>query len=290
MKIFKLIPVLFALLILNACSSDSSSSSSVNESFNFKYDGQTINVTTWEAQRRENQIAVSGYGANGMSISLEFNTNGNIGEVDTYSLTDASVSLHNAQAYYANESFTFNLISVNASNKTVEVAFTGKVYEDGYDLTTPFVNVQGSFLLIYTDVVPEFPGLGVYAKVAGADWYSSHSDQEGGFFSGSDITLSSYNGAQYSINVTTNHDDTIVGSYNFTPASSTNKVTLSKYNTTDDYFEEHNCTGTLVVTSKVVGLQVTVISGTYSFTAVDPVTSATITVSNGTFTEAYTNY
>jgi hypothetical protein len=289
MKKIKFILLLSLVAILGSCSSDSSSSST-DEYFNFKHDGQTINVTSWEAVRRENQIAVSGYGANGMSISMEFNTNGNIGEVDTYSLTDPSVSLHNAQAYNTNESFTFNLVSVNATNKTVKVTFSGKVYEDGYDLTSSFVNVEGSFLLVYTDIAAEIPGLGVYAKVAGADWYSSHSDQEGGFFSGSDVTISTYNGDQYALNVTTNHDNTVVGSYSFTPSTATNKVTLSKYNTTDDYFEEFDCTGTLNVTSKVVGFQSTVVSGTFSFTAVNPATSAQITVTNGTFTEAYTNY
>lgn len=290
MKILKLIPLLFALVVLNACSSDSSSSALVTESFNFKYDGQTINVTSWTAQRSENTIAISGYGANGMSISFEFNSNGDIGEVDTYSLTDASVELHNAQAYYTNESFTFNLVALNATNKTAQVTFSGKVYQDGYDLTTPFVNVEGSFLVHYEDVVPQVAGLDVYAKIAGADWYDAKSDQEGGFFSGSDITLSSYNGDVYAINITTNHDNTTVGSHSFTPSSTTDKVTLSKYNTTLNYFEEYNCTGTLNLTTKDVGATATVIAGTYTFTAVDPVTSAQVTVTNGTFKTAYVNY
>jgi len=291
MKILKLIPLVFALVILNACSSDSSSSSSsVDESFHFKYDGQTINVTSWEAQRSGNTIAVTGYGANGMSISLEFNSYGDIGEVDTYSLTDGAVPLSQAQAYYTNESFTFNLVSINATNKTAHVTFSGKVYEDGYDLTSPFVNVEGDFLVNYEDVIPQVAGLDVYAKIAGNDWYDSKSDQEGGFFSGSDVTLSSYNGDIYAINITTNHDNSIVGSHSFTPSSSTDKVTLSKYNSTLDYFEEYDCTGTFNLTAKEVGASITVITGTYTFTAVDPVTSAEITVTNGTFKTAYTNY
>lgn len=290
MKKIKFIMLLSVVAILGSCSSDSSSSSSVDEYFNYTIDGQVISVTNWEAQRSENTIAVSGYGTNGMSISFEFNTNGDIGEVDTYSLTDASIPPRNAQGYYTNESFTFNLVSVNAANKTVEVTYTGKVYENEYDLTSPFVNVVGSFLVKYVDVTPIVPGIGVYAKVAGSDWYSSNSDQTGGFFTGSDITLSSYNGDVYSLDITTNHDNSIVGSTNFTPSSTTDIVTLSKYNTTTDSFDLYNCTGTLNITTKTVGIQYTVISGTFTFTAVDPDTSASITVTNGTFTEAYSNY
>jgi hypothetical protein len=290
MKKIKFIMLLSIAAILGSCSSDSSSSSSVTESFTYKIDGEVITVTSWEALRSEETIAVSGYGSNGKSISFEFNTNGDIGEVDTYSLTDLSVPPRNAQAYYTNESFTFNLISVNSSNKSVKVSFSGKVYENEYDLTSPSVDVEGAFTVNYEDVVPTVPGLGVFAKVAGADWFSSSSDQSGGFFSGSDITLSSYNGDIYSIDITSNHDDSIVGSYDFIPSSSTNMVTLSKYNTMTDSFDVYNCTGTLNMTTKTVGLQFTVISGTFTFTAVDPVTSASITVTNGTFTEAYTNY
>lgn len=290
MKKIKFILLLSVVAIMGSCSSDSSSSSSVTESFTYKIDGEVINVTSWEAVRSEGTIAVSGYGSNGKSISFEFNTNGDIGEVDTYSLTDLSVPPRNAQGYYTNETFTFNLISVNSSNKSVKVTFSGKVYENEYDLTSPSVDVEGAFTVNYEDVVPTVPGIGVYAKVAGSDWFSSNSDQEGGFFSGSDITLSSYNGDVYSLDITTNHDNSIVGSTNFTQSSTTDMVTLSKYNTTTDSFDLYNCTGTLNITTKTVGLQFTVISGTFTFTAVDPVSSASITVTNGTFTEAYSNY
>ncbi len=291
MKITKIITALCLIVLTASCSSsDSGSSSSTSEHFNFKYNSQTINVTSWEAQRSENTFAVSGYGANGMSISFQFNASGNIGEVDTYSLTDTTVPSGYAQAYYTNESFTFNLVSVNTTTKMIEVNFTGKVYEDGHDLTTPYVNVQGDFNIKYTDVVPQIAGLDVNAKINGADWDEAKSDQEGGFFSGSDITLSSYNGDQYAINITTNHDNSVVGNHNFTPSTTTDKVTLSKYNTTLGYFEEYNCTGSVNITSKVVGSTATIIAGTYSFNAVDPNTSATVTVTNGNFKTAYINY
>lgn len=291
MKNFKFIFLITLSIVLGSCSSDDDSSpSSSSEYFNYKIAGETISVTQWEANRSENTIEVLGRGSNGKAIYFIFNAQGNIGRVETYSSTDFSVPDRNAQAYYTNESFNFNLASIDAANKTVKVTFSGKVYEDEYDLTSDFVQVEGDFQVKYNDVTPEVSGLGVYAKIAGEDWYSSNGDQSGGFFSGSDLTLDSYNGGVYRIGITINHSTTNTGTFNFTPSSTKNKVVLSKYNTALNYFEEFNCTGSLVITSKQVGAQMTIISGTYSFTAVDPETNASITVSNGTFKENYSKY
>lgn len=291
MKNFKFVLLITLSIVLGSCSSDDDSSPSSNsEYFNYKIAGETISVTQWEANRSENTIEVLGRGSNGKAIYFIFNAQGNIGRVDTYSYTDFSVPNRNAQAYYTNESFNFNLVSIDAANKTVKVTFSGKVYEDEYDLTSDFVQVEGDFLVKYKDLTPQVSGLGVYAKIAGNDWFSSNGDHSGGFFSNENITLDSYNGGVYRIGITINHGTTNTGTYNFTPSSTKNMVVLSKYNTALNYFEEFNCTGSLVITSKQVGAQITIISGTYSFTAVDPDTNSPITVSNGTFKENYSNY
>ncbi len=291
MKKFKAIFLLTIVSILTSCSSDNdSSSSSTSENFNFKYDNQQINVTEWEALRSENTIAVTGYGENGVTVSFEFNDNGDIGEVNTYSVSSFDFPDSQAQKYYTNESFNFELVSLNDDNKTVKVNFSGKVYEDAYDLTSTSVNIEGSFLVKYTVITPQVSGLNHSAKIDGANWYSSTSDQSGGFFSGEDITLDSYNGGVYKLGVTINHDNTTTGAYSFTSASSTNKVVLSKYNTSLDYFEEFECTGSVNITSKEVGSQLTVISGTYSFTAVNLETNAQVVVTAGAFKDVYSNY
>lgn len=290
MKKIKIILFIAVTAILGSCSSDSDSSSSSNEYFNYKIDGETVSVSEWIAVRSENTIEVAGQGSNGKTIIFEFNSNGNIGSVTTYSSSDFSIPDRNAQAYYTNESFDFNLVSINENDKTVKVTFSGKVFEDEYDLSSEFVLVEGDFQVKYTDVTPQVSGLGVYAKIAGNDFYSSSEDQSGGFFSGENITLDSYDGDVFRIGVTSNHDDTTTGTTSFTPSSSTNKVVLSKYNTTLDYFEEYNCTGTLNITNKEVGSQLTIISGTFSFTAVNPDTGAQTQVTNGTFKQVYSNY
>ena len=290
MKKFKFILFVVLAATLGSCSSDSSSSSSTNEYFNYKIDGETISVPQWDAIRSENTIEVAGQGSNGKTIYFHFNSLGNIGSVDTYSVSDFSVPNRGAQGYYTNESFNFNLESINETNKTVKVSFSGKVFEDEYNLSSDFVLVEGNFQVKYTDATPQVAGLGVSANVAGNDWISSNEDQSGGFFSGSDITLDSYNGDVYRIGVTTNHDNTTIAAYNFTPSTSTNTVKISKYNTSLNYFEEYDCTGTLNITNKQVGNQITVISGTFSFTAIDPNTSAQITITDGTFKQVYSNY
>ena len=291
MKKIKIILFIAVTAILASCSSDSSSSpSSSNEYFNYKIDGETVSVPAWQAVRSENTIEVAGQGSNGKAIIFTFNSNGNIGSVTTYSSTDFSIPDRDAQAYYTNESFNFNLVSINDTDKTVKVTFSGKVFEEEYNLSSEFVLVEGDFQVKYTDVTPQVSGLGVYAKIAGNDFYSSNEDQSGGFFSGSDITLNSYDGDVFSIGVTSNHDNTTIGTTNFTPTSITNKVVLSKYNTTLDYFEEYNVTGTLNITSKDVGAQITIISGTFSFTAVNPDNGAETQITNGTFKQVYSTY
>ncbi len=290
MKAIKFFIFLSITILLGSCSSNDNDSASSTEYFNYKIDGQTVNVTQWEAVKSENDIEVSGLGTDGNRIIFAFNSKGSIGEVSTYSNSDNSIPSRNAQRYYTNESFNFNLVSINTNNKTLEVTFSGKVYEDNYNLNSNFVNVEGGFLVKYTDVIPEVSGLDVFAKVAGNDWYSSIGDQEGGFFSGNNITLNSYNGDVYSINITTNHDNTNVGNFNFSPTTTNNKVTLSKYNTLLNYFEKYDCTGSLNLTSKIIGQQFTIISGTFSFTALDPITNTQISVTNGAFKEVYINY
>ncbi|WP_298118697.1 DUF6252 family protein [Flavobacterium sp.] len=290
MKKFKFILFIAVTTIFGSCSSDSDSSSSTDEYFNYKIAGETITITDWIVNRSEDSFEVVGTNSNEETIYFEFNAQGNIGSVTTYSPNDLIEQDRSAQNYYTNQSFDFNLVSINESSKMIKVTYSGKVYEDEYDTSSDFVLVQGDFQVKYTDLVPQVAGLGVFAKIAGTDFYSSSGDQTGGFFPSSNITLNSYDGGIYSIGVTTNHDNTTTGSYNFTPASSTNKVTLSKYNTTLNYFESLDCTGSVNITSKQVGSQLTVISGTYSFTAINPDTGEETQVTNGTFKDVYSNY
>ena len=288
--------IMVLALVLNSCSSDNSSDTAPTpapantaEYFNYKIDGETISVTQWQGYRSENTIEVVGTGSNGKSIFINFNSLGNIGRVNAYSSTPGSgIPSRVSQAYYTNQSFTFNLVSVDDINKTVKGTFSGKVYENGFDLTSPFVLVEGDFQVKYTQITPDIAGLGVYAKIAGNDWYSSKGDSTGGF-SSSDLTLKSYNGGVYRIGITINPGTLATGTLPFTPTSTVNKVVLSKYNTNTRSFDDYNCTGSFNVTNKQALGQKTIITGTYSFTAVDPVTSTSITVSNGTFKTSYSN-
>lgn len=296
MKNFKFMLIMIFALVLNACSSNSDpapapTTTPVNtaEYFNYKIDGETISVTQWQSYRVENSIEVLGTGSNGKSIFINFNSAGNIGRANTYSAPGSGIPRRETQANYTNQSFTFNLVAVDDVNKLVKGTFSGKVYENGYDLTSPFVLVEGDFQVKYTQVAPAVAGLGVYAKIAGDNWTSSKGDSTGGILVNPDLTLHYYNGGVYRIGITINPGTLTTAPYPYTPTSAINKVVLAKYNTTTKSFDDYNCTGSFNVTGKVVSGQKTIITGIFSFTATDPATSTPITVSNGTFKSQYSN-
>ena len=289
--------IMIFALVLNACSSSSDpapapTTTPVNtaEYFNYKIDGETISVPQWLAERRENTIEIVGQGSNGKTIYLNFNSYGNIGDVSAYSLTPGStIPIRDAQQYHTNQSFNFNLVAIDDINKIVKVTFSGKVYEDGYDLTSPFVLVEGDFQVKYTQLAPAVAGLAVNAKIAGNDWYSTKGDLTGGLGPNSDLTLYFYNGGVYKIGITINRSASIIGTYSYNTTSAVNKVVLSKYNTTTRDYDNYNCSGSFTISGKQVLITNTIITGTYSFTAVDPATSTPITVSNGTFKNRFLN-
>jgi hypothetical protein len=290
MKHFKLILFVALTISIFSCSSDDGNNSqSVTEYFNYTDDSQVLTVTSWQAYRSENSLAVTAATSQGKSLQFEFNAQGNLGSASTYS-SDFSVPSRYSQAYYSEESFNFEMVNFDETNKTVEVNFSGKVYEDEHDLTSPFVNISGSFLVKYSVVTPAVSGLWLNAKINNEDWYSSSEDQEGGFFPGSDIRLNFYNSDKNNIAIIINQSTTSEGTYSFTSSSTNNKAILSVYNTATDYHDDYNCSGTLTITEKTIGSQITVLAGTFSFTATNPVNSNQTQVTNGTFKTVYSSY
>lgn len=290
MKYYKLILLVVLTTSLFSCSSDSNDGDQTpTEYFNFTDDNQVMSVTAWQGYRSENTLLVKATTSSGNNIEFVFNAQGNLGNANTFT-TDFSVPSRHTQAYYSQESFNFELVSLNETNKTIEVNYSGKVYENEYDLTSAFVNISGSFLVKYVDVPPTVSGLWLNTKINNIDWYSSSEDQEGGFFFGEDIRLNFYNSDKNNIAIIINHNSTSVGTYAFTSSSTNNKAILSVYNTATDYHDDYNCSGTLTITEKTIGSQVTVLAGTFSFTATNPTNSNQTQVTNGSFKTVYSNY
>ncbi|KGO85963.1 hypothetical protein Q765_12920 [Flavobacterium rivuli WB 3.3-2 = DSM 21788] len=261
------------------------------DNFTYKIDGRTVAINNTIAQRSGSTIAVAGYAADGTAIAVEFNEFGNLKDITAYSISNFDVPTRSEYHYFKSNYINFELVAIDATAKKVKVTFSGKVYDEEYDLTSDYSTVEGSFQVTYRDVVPEVAGLGVFAKINNENWYTTDITQSGGFFPGSDITLNESNDSKYTIGIITNHDNSTVGTHSFGPAVSSNKVILSEYNTTTHEDVEYtSTTGTIKITAKTTNILYTIIEGTFSLTARHPTNGTTVTVTDGTFKSVYTNY
>lgn len=295
MKTLKTAVLFLFVSLLASCSSDDGDPVDNNpitgdDYFEYTIDGEEQDMTEWTALRSENTIAVSGTSATGRVVQLQFNKWGDIGDVMTLA-DDFDIPWRNNYHYNRGETFDFELVSIDEENKKIKVNFSGKVYDEEYDNSSDFSTIEGSFIVTYQQVQPQVAGLGVSAEIDGDAWHDSDSDQSGGFFSGEDLTINASSASKYTIGIVTNHDDTTADNYTFGPAETSNKMKLFVYNPETNMEEEWTTTsGSMNITEKTVGFQITVLAGTFSFTAENPETGETVSVTNGTFKQGYSNY
>lgn len=283
--------ILFLTVVISSCSSSDDSNNnqiSQEDSFNLAYENSNVAINEWEAYRVEDRIAVIGSADDGKTFLIEFNVHGDFTEAGIYSVTDYEFPSSVSWPYFKSNYFNFELVGVDEVNNKVAVNFSGNLYEDEYDPSSTTHFVEGSFNVSYTVTTSNFSELEVYAKINGEDWYSTTSDQSGGFFDGSNISLSYYSDDEYSISFVMNHDVTQVGMYLFDPNSAVNKVALHKYDPINNTFIEYTASGIFNITEKNVGMQTTQIIGTYELTATDG--SEVIEISEGSVNLVYYNY
>lgn len=292
MKFIRLFAILLVISVISSCSSDdTSSNSNSKESFTYKLNNVNIPIISWTALRTENFIEVLGVASDGSSIYVSFDKFGNFERVGSTSPINSSIPWRDSFYEFSSNYFNFELVAIDETSKTVKVNFSGKLYEDMFDLSSSSSMVEGNFNVKYVDQpAPEVPGLGTSLKINGTAWNSIKESQTDGFFSGSNITLVAQNDDAYSFALTINHNNTQKGTFNFTPSSTVNKVVLSKYDPATNLYVDYTGTGTLVITDKIVGSQNTLIKGTYVFTAKDPKTNNSITITEGAFKTIYENY
>ncbi len=275
MKILKLIPCLFVLIILASCSS-SDGGGGGSDASSFSLNGSQVNLTGVMAQRGDNTFVISADTPDGSSIQLEFNKFGNLAEFSYWEEFDVYKNFQ----YYKSNYFTFNLISVDESARRVKVSFSGNLYLDENDLTSATKQISGSFDLPYTVTTPVLSGLGLQCKIAGNDWYQTQFWDNG--FGNVDRKYISDDDKMIIMQFI--DEDIALGTYTFT-TSSNNKIQLAKYDTTTNTFTQYNTSGTVTVTSNsfpIFGIRI--IEGTYSFTATNPSNaSEQIQVTNGAF-------
>ena len=164
--------ILFAALISSCSSDDSGDNQSGDTYFKFTYDGKVQNVKNWEAIKQGDFIEVMGTSNEGIAIDFKFNVYGNLYEALTNPVNVTSeIPWLQASENFTSNSFTFTLENINTSNKTVQVKYSGKVYDNPYDHESEYINVSGAFKVSYKEITPEIEGLGTFAKIDGKDWH-----------------------------------------------------------------------------------------------------------------------
>lgn len=299
MKFLKTIGIL-AMLVTFACSSDSdndgeaengnvtglegiSETVSNQDSFTYKFNNETISVSSWTAVRSENTIAVTGIASDGSAISAEFNVFGDLGTITASPADFDTESTRNFQ-YFKSNYFNFTLLGVDTSSKRVEVKFSGKLYENEYDLTSNTNTVEARFNVQYREVQPAVVGSGVTATINGEKWYDTTTDTFGGL-AGSPYSYNHYSDDAYRISYVLIPESVEPGVYQFSQNTEFNKISFAKYDTVANTFNDYETVGVFEIEEIIRGFGITRIVAKYSLTAVRG--NETIIVKDGVINSAF---
>jgi hypothetical protein len=277
--------ILFSALI-TSCSSgdDSNDNQSTDGSFEFVYNNEVKKVSSWEANKIGDLIEVVGETADGIGVDFKFNVYGNLYQGFTQS---SSGTWHDVSEVFTSNTFTFTLEELNTTNKTVKVKFSGKLYDDGFDYeanysTNPskFIPISGSFTLPYSELTPNIPGLGTFAKIDGKDWHgmSFESYTEG---ANQITTLNVENDGEYSLGIVFPKGDLKTGTFPFTSNDFANRISFQKFDLATQDYINYNVSGTITYTA----VNDYYVEGTFSLTATHPVNNSKIVITNGKFKE-----
>ena len=243
--------------------------------FNYAKDGQAISIAGWEAQRSEDTFMVIGAGSDGTAIELNFNAFGNMGGIWAYNINAIQQDKRN-HYFFKQHYFDFELIAVDNQLNTVEVAFSGYLYDDEYDTNSSYSYVEGSFKIPYIDVTPIVSGVKVSADINGQQWHATEQYS----FENDYQTLSFVSDDQYVLSFIMPTEGSFVGTNSFNSNSAYNKVVLSKYNTETQQLEEYTTAeGTLNITFQSPGI----IEGDFNLTTSNITAGETVTITHGEF-------
>lgn len=281
--------ILFSALI-TSCSSgddDNDNNQSTDGSFEFVYNNETKKISSWKANKIDDFIEVIGETADGTGVDLKFNVYGNL--YQGYAYGSNSSTLYEVSEVFTSKTFTFTLEELNTANKTVKVKFSGKLYENGYDYEaiystnpTKFIPVSGSFALPYSDLTPDIPGLGTFAKLDGKDWHGMSLDSSTELIGFDKITtLNVENDGEYSLGIVFPKADIKKGTFLFTSNDFYNRISFLRFDLATHEYIKYNVSGTMTYTD----VNNAYLEGTFSLTATHPVNNSKIVITNGKFKE-----
>jgi hypothetical protein len=280
--------IAFSAMLAVSCSSDDGGSSvDSTEYFDYNKDGAEINITDWQAIRSEDSFEVMGTNPDGTSMYFNFDAHGNLARAGNTPANTSSDPWMNSFQNYTSHYFNFEIVAIDAAAHMIKVNYSGKLYEDDYDIDSAFSTVTGSFNVHYDVMAPAVADMHFNAKIAGNDWYGVSGGMS--VYGFDDVHLWQTSGDEYQFDLNINADNYAVGTFSFTAASTANRVVLSKYDTATNQYVDYICSGTMAISS-ITDYSWTgkILTGTFNITAVNPDNPAqTIQVTNGSFKELY---
>lgn len=290
MKTIKLFAfIAFSSMLAVSCSSDSDGGGSVDatEYFNYTTGGTEIDITAWQAYRSEDEFEVMGTNPDGTSMYFNFDKHGNLSRAGSTPANESSDPWMNSFQNFTSHYFDFDIVAIDEASQMIKVNYSGKLYEDEYDIESAFTTVSGSFNVHYTPVTPTVANMHFTAQIAGNNWYGITSSMS--IYGFSDVHLWNTSGDAWQLDLNINSDNYTTGTFPFTTSSTSNRVVLSKYDTETNEYVDYASSGTLIISDITdYGWTGKILTGTFIINAVNPDNPGqTIQVTNGSFKTLY---
>lgn len=290
--------ILFLLLPFSifSCSSDTEKDIPKIE-YTLNYDGKPIVFSDLEAKRDGDFFSIGQIDLTqnlSLAASAPYFYFHKDGTLLGASIQDYSTNkILSSPFYFSKDHFGFHIENLDETNKTISIKFNGNVYEHYWDQIYQFnKKLNGSISISYSDINPlnSRKTYGTTMKINNQNWRGSGYAWTA-FFTDKSYIVKITGDNEYSISIVIPKENAKIGKYSFSNNSETSTdytVNFFRYyhNTIgpDDYFldpQQFVTTGKLEFT-KVNSVY---IEGTFSFTAVNPVTKESTTVTDGAFKE-----
>lgn len=288
MKIFKAALTVLFMSLMAACSSDDAATP-VNTTpegpeatyFNYKLNGQTVPIVAYNGLKNGNELRVTGGAADGSLFIITFTASGQLAEVGAIPAGTAAPKWNYKN--FRKNYFDFELVHI--ANGQAKVNFSGKVYENDYDLDSEFSTVEGSFVVDLQEEAATAPMFKMDAMVNGNSWKALGGTEH---FSAFNYSIDYLSDDEYEISLVFHPANLEIGNYTFTETTGDRRIMMTKYNTaTHNEDELISTAGNFNVTSKTEFGPIDVIEGTFDVVAKHPETNEIVTVTNGTFRATY---
>jgi len=233
--------------------------------FNMAINGIELNQSV-DIVKVENNFVITSYYIN----KLSFDKEGHFGNltIDLHSGSSNVTSLFYSLTNYSSHYINFKITAIDEVNKRIKGTLSGNIYHDPFNKNSESKYVVVNFDCNYLDVIPVVKNLKNQTKINGIDWNSTYKyTTAGAFGNNNNITQHYVSDNEYEIMVNYNLQNISLGTYNYTVTATTNNIKLAKYDVVTGTNVTYNSLGTLNIVQKENQF---ILSGNYSFTAVNP--------------------